>query len=287
MKKVASFSNTRRGLHKTYYWFGLYYDWLRKENGVKNHKQQFVVFVLVFILIMATVPLIKTQISFPKAVLTNNISGNGENAENDDTLNHLEPKDQINSEESDVPFTKAETRFLVYPDGRVEVDGSFQSTDLVPKYTGPAMSGFLNLTGNEESSQALAGLTITLPSEIASQFPFNSTTASLTATYSNDILNLGINSEMVLPSTLASQYPFNSTDGIVEVTYSGGMLNVEVNVDTTLPTLASQQFPFNTTDITVTGNYALDTLTGTITFSVSPQFTFDDVEVKFTGTRTH
>jgi signal peptidase I len=230
--------------------------------------------------------LVETQ-SISSGVFTKKVSGDDEKTNSNNALDYLEPKSQIKREETDVPFTEAETRFVVYPNGLVEVEGNLKFTDLVSIDIKPAMTGFLNFTGNEELTQALAGLTLTLPPEMASKFPFNSTTADLIATYSNDILNLNVNSEIVLPPLAASQYPFNSTDGSVQITYSDGMLNAEVNVDTVLPKSASQQFPFNVTDITLNGSYSLNTLTGTITFSVFPQFTFDDVDVDFTGNRTH
>jgi len=182
----------------------------------------------------------------------------------------------------EAPFTDVETKFIVYPDGRVSVEGSAKSTNMVPQYRGPTGQGSFNLT----STQATADLTVNLPPEMMSQFPFNSTTADLLAEYSSGLLNLGINSTIVLPPVLASQYPFNSTDGKVNVTYSGGILNVNIEGNTTLPPLTSKQFPFDTTDITVVGAYTPNTLKGRITFSVLDSFTFDDVNVDFTGTQT-
>jgi len=196
--------------------------------------------------------------------------------------------------EFDAPFTDVETKFVVYPDGRVALEGTLKHTNMVPKNTGPTATGFFNLTGNEGTAQAQAGLKLTFPPELASQFPLNSTTANMLATYSNGILNLRINSTMNLPPGDLrgypyypfGQWPFNATDGTMTLTYSEGILNLEINGNTTLPSIVKSQFPLNSTDLTVVGSYAGNTLDGTITFSVLDDFTFDDVNVDFKGNRT-
>ena len=196
--------------------------------------------------------------------------------------------------EFDAPFWDAETKVVVYPDGRVSLEGSLMHTHMTPKNTGPTTTGYFNLTGNEGTAQAKAGLEVTFPEELSSQFPYNSTMAKMLATYSNGILNLGMNSTLVLPPGDLGQYPyypygqwpFNATDGTIALTYSGGILNLEINGDTTLPSVVKSQFPFNSTDLVVVGNYAANTLDGTITFSVFDDFTFEDVDVDFTGSRT-
>ena len=205
-----------------------------------------------------------------------------------DSLSDVPLSKQYNYTEFDAPFLDVETKFIVYPDGRVAVEGALNYTNMVPENTPryTTAQGFFNLTGDELSSEASAGLTLNLPTEVASEFPFNSTTAELLAEYSNGLLNSEMNSTMVLPPVLASQYPFNSTDGSLNVTYSGGIFNIEVEGNTTIPPDASQQFPFNATGLTVIGTYAENTLDGTITFSVLPEFTFDDVNVDFTGNET-
>ena len=196
--------------------------------------------------------------------------------------------------EFDAPFWDAEAKIVVYPDGRVALEGSLMHTHMTPKNTGPTATGSFNLTANEGTAQAKAGLDVTFPQELASQFPFNSTIAKMLAAYSNGVLNLGMNSTLVLPSGNLGQYPyypygqwpFNATDGSAALTYSGGLLNLEISGETTLPPVVKSQFPFNATDFTVAGTYAANSLDGTITFSVLDDFTFDDVNVDFTGTRT-
>lgn len=196
--------------------------------------------------------------------------------------------------EFDAPLYDAETKLIIYPDGRVVLEGSLKYTNMIPRNTGPTATGFFNLTGNNLAAQVEAGLEVTFPQELATQFPFNSTTASMRATYSNGLLNVGMNSSMVLPPGDQKyypyypfgQWPYNSTDGTVMLTYSGGILNVDVNGETTLPPMARSQFPFNSTDLNIVGGYAGNLLTGTITFSVLDDFTFDDVNVAFTGNKT-
>lgn len=191
--------------------------------------------------------------------------------------------------EFEAPLLDVETKFIVYPDGRVAVSGAMNYTNMLPenmpRYT--MAQGYFNLTGGEQSSQASARFTANLPELFASDlFPYNSTSAALRAQYLNGIVNLGMNSSLTLPYYFSSQYPFNTTDGFVRAEYSGGILNVNVEGDTTLPQLASQQFPFNVTDITAVGSYSPHTLDGTLTFSVLDGFTFDDVNVDFNGNQT-
>jgi len=205
-----------------------------------------------------------------------------------DSLHDVPLSEEYSYIEFDAPFVDVETKFVVYPDGRVAVEGALNYTHMVPenmpRYT--MAQGFFNLTGDGVSSQASAGLTLNLPTELASEFPFNSTTARMLAEYSNGLLDLGINSTMILPSIAESVYPFNTTDGTLTATYSGGIFNIEVEGNTTLPRLASQQFPFNATNLTVVGTYSQNKLDGTITFSILDEFIFDNVDVDFKGNQT-
>lgn len=188
--------------------------------------------------------------------------------------------------EFDAPLADVETKFVVYPDGRVAVEGQLKYTNMIPKYTGPTAAGFFNLSRNGDTTQASTGLTVQLPPEIESQFPFNSTMLNLLGTYSNGLVNVGINSTAILPQVAASQFPFNTTDFSLDATYSGGMLNVGINGNTTLPPLYANQFPFNATDLTVVASYANNVLNGRITFDVLSGFPFDDTNVDFSGNRT-
>jgi len=205
-----------------------------------------------------------------------------------DTLHDVPLSREYSYTEFDSPLMDVKTKFTVYPDGRVAVEGVLNYTNMVPenrpRHT--TAQGFFNLTGDGQSSHASAGLSINLPTEIASQFPFNSTAAEVNAEYSNGLLDLGINSTMFLPPLAESLYPYNATDGTITANYSGGILNIEVEGNTTLPALASNEFPFNSTDIAAVGTYSSNTLDGRITFSVLDDFTFDDVNVDFAGNQT-
>jgi signal peptidase I len=205
-----------------------------------------------------------------------------------DYRNELPLSRQYLYTEFEAPFLDVETKFTVYPDGRVAVSGAVDYTNVVPENTPryTTAQGYFNLTGDKQSSQALAKFSANLPEIASNMFPFNSTSAALRAQYSNGVLNLGVNSSGALPPFFASQFPFNSTEGSVSATYSGGILNINVEGGTTLPPLASQQFPFNVTDLHAVGSYSPHTLDGTITFSVLPDFTFDDVNVDFSGCPT-
>ena len=193
--------------------------------------------------------------------------------------------------EFDSPFTDVETKFVVFPDGRVVLEGSLRYTDMLPKNTGPAAIGSFNLTANNVGAQAQAGLSLTFPQQLASEFPFNSTMANLLAMYQNGLLNVGINSSMTLPPgdnryQPYGQWPFNATDGTVTMTYSGGVINLDINGNTTLPPTVTNQLPFNATDLTLAGTYTGGTLNGRITFSILREIPFDDVNVDFTGNGT-
>jgi signal peptidase I len=186
------------------------------------------------------------------------------------------------------PLLDAEVKIVVYPDGRVAIEGAANYTHMVPENKPPytTAQGYFNLTGDESSSQASAKLNFNLPAEIAAEFPFNSSTASILAQYANDLLMLEMNSTVTLPSGVESLYPFNATNGSIAVTYSAGVLSLEAEGNTTLPDYICSQFPFNAADMSVQGSYSPNILNGTITFSVFDSFTFDDVNVDFHGNQT-
>lgn len=202
-----------------------------------------------------------------------------------DTLYHVSLSREYSHDEFDAPLIDVEAELVVYPDGRVAVEGALKYTNMLPQnwpryFDG---EGYLNITGDDASSQASAGMRVNLPPEADSEFPFNATTLEMLGDYSNGMLDFGINSTVILPPILSTIYPYNSTGGKITATYSGGLLNIEAEGNTTFPSLASKQFPLNATDVTVVGTYSSNTLSGTITFSILDDFTFDDVSLDFEG----
>ena len=152
--------------------------------------------------------------------------------------------------EFDAPFTDAEVKFIVYPDGQVAIQGALNQTNMVPEYTGPTIYGGVNFTESDGLTMASAGFTFILPPEIASEFPFNSTTADLFGEY------------------------------------VGGLLTVEINATVTLPQMIASQFPFNATDFTLDGEYLPNRMSGTVTVHLLSGFPLGDVDIDFNGNLT-
>jgi len=152
--------------------------------------------------------------------------------------------------EFDAPFTDAEVKFIVYPDGQVAIQGALNQTNIIPEYTGPTIYGGVNFTESGGLTMASAGFTFILPPEIASEFPFNSTTADLFGEYVGGLLTVGINATVILPPMFASQ------------------------------------FPFNVTDLTLNGEYLPNRMSGTVTVHILSGFPLGDVDIDFNGNLT-
>ena len=152
--------------------------------------------------------------------------------------------------EFDSPFRDVEARFVVYPDGRVVMAGSLGYTHM--ESSSPiSVHGIATLEKSNGAMDVSASFTLVIPSEEASQFPFNSSDLTLLSEYSNGLLNTVISASTILPSSIASQLPFNITD------------------------------------FTVMGDYMSDLVEGNVTVDVWNGFPLDDIIVDFEGNNTH
>jgi len=146
--------------------------------------------------------------------------------------------------------TSYEVVFVVYPDGRVVIRGALNET--MEAYTGPWMSGFASINGNETSTV------------ISADFTF------------------------IVPPEGQSQYPFNASDFTLFSEYSGGLLNTELSGSTTFPSGMASEFPLNITgDFVVIGEYLGNMANGNITVDILPGFPLDDIEIDFQGNNTY
>jgi hypothetical protein len=153
--------------------------------------------------------------------------------------------------EFDSPFNDIEATFVVYPDGRVVMEGALDYTDMEPPPTEPPMYGVAEIKKSDTLTLISANFTLTIPPEEASQFPFNSSAF-----------------------TLLSEY-------------SGGLLTTTISGSTIFPPSIAALFPLNATDFTVMGDYTGDMVTGNVTVDILPGFPLDDIVIDFQGNNTY
>jgi len=153
--------------------------------------------------------------------------------------------------EFDSPFNDVEAIFVVYPDGRVVMEGALIYTDMEPPYTEPPMYGVAEIKKSDALTLVSANFTLTIPLEEASQFPFNSSAFTLLSEYSGGLLTTTISGSTIFPPSLASMFPLNATD------------------------------------FTVRGEYTGDMVTGNVTVDMLPGFPLDDIVVDFQGNNTY
>jgi len=151
----------------------------------------------------------------------------------------------------DSPFADIEAIFVVYPDGRVVMEGALIYTDMEPPYTEPPMYGVAEIKKSDTLTLVSANFTLIIPTEEASQFPFNSSAF-----------------------TLLSEY-------------SGGLLTTTIGGSTIFPPSIASLFPLNATDFTVMGEYTGDMVAGNVTVDMLPGFPLDDIVVDFQGNNTY
>jgi hypothetical protein len=225
-----------------------------------------------------------------------------------DSLHDVPLSREYSYTEFDPPFTDAATKFVVYPDGRVVIDGGLNSTPTMSPFAG--ITSLKDLVMQGDASLTRTGLrtvisqnnTVLLPPEHASEFPLNSTTMSMLETYSGGVLSTGAKCTVILPAYIASQFPFNSTDASLSVAYSEGLFTTEIDCSTTVPTTilppdfevppgSEQLFDFihfllNSTDVSIVGQYQNGELSGNITISMLPGFALGNLDIDFQGNQT-
>ncbi|MGB9676689.1 MAG: hypothetical protein ACPL0C_05835 [Candidatus Bathyarchaeales archaeon] len=151
--------------------------------------------------------------------------------------------------------TNAEVKFIVYPDGAVEVSSKGNYTTENPYVIGPTIGVDAQFGKVADRYNALLNATFELPQYQATTFPFNATTASVNAQYANNITTVTLDASLILCNTF-SGIDFNS-------------------------------FPFNSTDLSIIGNYTNQRFNGTITAHLIPGLSLGDVHVSFEGNLTH
>jgi hypothetical protein len=154
-------------------------------------------------------------------------------------------------------FTDVEVKFVVYPDGTVGLSSKYNYTSQYPN-TGPTVYASAQVTKNGDMYGISIDGTLTVPSQQASTFPFNTTEASISDTYSNGILSSDVSASITLPNQW----------------YSGSTM------------IDFESFPFNSTDLTVSAEYSNGTYNGTIEIHLVPGLALGEVEVHFKGNTT-
>jgi hypothetical protein len=170
--------------------------------------------------------------------------------------------------EFDSPFADIEAIFVVYPDGRVVMEGALDYTDMEPPYTEPPMYGVASVEKSGILTLVSADFTLIVPPEEASQFPFNSSAFTLLSEYSDDLLTTTISGNTILPPSITSEFPFNITDFTVMGEYAGGMVDGNITVYL-LP-----GFPLGDMEMDFYGNSTYVYLSGssTVIFGYYPDF---------------
>jgi len=149
----------------------------------------------------------------------------------------------------------AEAKFIVYPDGAVEVSSKGNYTIENPYATGPTIGVDARFSKTADTYNALLNATFELPQREATTFPFNATTADLKAQFANNITTVTLNASLILCDTFSG------------IDFKG--------------------FPFNFTDLSIIGNYTNQRFNGTINAHLIPGLTFGNVHVNFEGNLTH
>lgn len=194
--------------------------------------------------------------------------------------------------EFDASFVDMEAKFKVFPNGTVDMAGMQNSTRLPYPSKGLVKASFnASTTGNLVTVSSSGKLKF--PSDMASQWPYNASTASLVAKYSKQVgnLNLDLNSSSILPSQLPYPYqywgyPFNSSDFSLSLNYSNGLLNGELDASSVLPQWIASQFPFNATDFSAEADYSGGVFKGNVTFHIVPGFPLSDLILNFRSNTT-
>lgn len=161
----------------------------------------------------------------------------------------------VNAQYSD--FTDIEVKFVIYPEGTVGLSAKYNYTTTSPNLGATVyMTAQVAKEGNMHDISVDA--TLNVPSQEASEFPFNATEVSMLNEYSDEILTSDINMSMVLPD--------------------------RAYIDSTM--FDFSVFPFNSTDITIDAVYSNQAYDGIITVHMVPGLALGDVDLNFEGNTT-
>ncbi|MCK4424931.1 hypothetical protein KAU93_04525, partial [Candidatus Bathyarchaeota archaeon] len=165
--------------------------------------------------------------------------------------------DCTNAMETTGSHMDMEAKFIVYPDGTVGLSGKYNYTSAY-QYTGPTAQVSAQIAKDSGMHSVSIDATLTVPSEEASEFPFNATTASISNKYSNGIINSDVNASVIFPG----QWYMDST----MYDFSG--------------------FPFNSTDFAISGEYSNQAFSGMMTIHMVSGLALGDVDVHLEGNTT-
>ncbi len=126
---------------------------------------------------------------------------------------------------------KTDLKFTIDPDGWVKMKGAFKGVNMANYEQNFSLQGDFSLA----ESEAATNVTVLLPPEYASMFPFNATTLSFLTDYAEGLLHTGLNFTMIFPETPLGGMPdgeaaellmslFNSIDFTLTGEYSDGDL---------------------------------------------------------------
>ncbi len=192
------------------------------------------------------------------------------------------------------PMKDMQVNFIVYPNGTMGVDGTFNFTHMYPENTGPEMNTTLSISTTGGTTMGSANGTLIFPKDGRDMWPLDSAIANFASQYNNGILNATLDATLFMPPEGSrmypdgsTTYPFNASDFSFESTYSNGLLNAELWGETEIPLYySSMLFPLNVTDFTVLADYIENEINGNITFHAIPGFTLGDIRVDFSGNKT-
>ncbi|MEM3623375.1 MAG: hypothetical protein QXR76_06380 [Candidatus Bathyarchaeia archaeon] len=154
----------------------------------------------------------------------------------------------------DTTRTNAEVKFIVYPDGTVDISGRGNLTGESSSTNSPSIELNAQFSKIVDKYNALLNAKLTVPPDQATTFPFNATTATVNMQCENNITTTTLDASLTLCDSF-SGIDFNS-------------------------------FPFNSTDLSISGNYANQEFNGTMTIHLISGLTLGDIHVNFEGNLT-
>ena len=183
------------------------------------------------------------------------------------------------------PFTDTELEFTVYPNATICVKGNQSKTSIYPPTKDAIINATVGFSTSGNVTTGYANGVVMPPEEARSEWPFNSATARLLADCHGDVLNVQLNATVPMPPEAVNACPFNSSSGDVTLTatYSNGMVDVDISGAGQLcPDMASQ-FPFNVSDLRLMVSYLNKRISGNVTFRALGGFPMGDVVTNIEG----
>lgn len=183
------------------------------------------------------------------------------------------------------PFTDTELEFTAYPNATICVKGNQSKTNIYPPTKDAIINATVGFSTSGNVTTGHANGIVMPPIEARSEWPLNSATARLLANYYEDVLNVQLNATVPMPPEALDASPFNSSSGDVTLTaaYSNGIVDVDLSGAGQLcPDLASQ-FPFNVSDLRLMVSYLNKRISGNVTFRALGGFPIGDVVTNIAG----